>query len=836
MVPVERLIRRFSLPLVLALAVAGPAAAQQEGNFCVRDFTPAAGCNANDVRIEQVIVDSITETCAAGVPGEAEVVLQVLVSADGSPDRYDIGLFIALDGGSARDGDSCLHDYLNPPLTAAPVYGDINSDNVDDLVDGPWWDGGTDDDSCGDIESDTQVVKTLQTLRIACVDTNGDGSIDISVCTSWDNQRNDNCNGVEDAFPSANPKCSCPDPVEVGTPPDAAITVEKTPDVQTVLAGGSAIFTITVESNTFIDNVVIDDAQCTTLTGPVGDDGDGILETIETWTYTCTVTPVNASFTNTVIASGDSPNGPVEDTDTADVIVEAPGIEVQKGPETQSVTVGGTANFNITVENIGNVALVDVLVTDPLCTLVGPAGDTGNDGDLAVGEIWTFTCSTLNVQSGFVNTATATGTPPTGPDVTDSDDATVTVDAPSITVTKNPPTQSILVGDDAVFTITVDNSGDTNLFDVTIDDAQCTSLVGPTGDDGDGVLEVAETWTFTCTVENVLVDFTNVVDVDASTCTPQGPQGECTFVEDSDTADVDVQAPAITVTKNPPTQQVVSGGTANFTIVVDNTGDVPLSKVLVDDPNCSVPVGPTGDTNNDSVLDVTETWSYTCSTANVTLPFTNVVTVTATPPVGPGVEGTDSADVTVVAPDVGAEKVSDLSVDNDGDNALSPGDELLYTIVITNSGDSPVDNMVFTDTPDLNTTLVVGSVTTSQGSVTTGNTGGDTDVSVNVGTLAGGGAQVTIQFAVLINDPVPPGTKSVANQGLVTGDGIPDVLTDDPNTGSFPDPTDDFLTPAEDPEGEIAIPTVGEIGLVALALALGLAAILVLRRRPAARG
>jgi hypothetical protein len=40
---------------------------------------------------------------------------------------------------------------------------------------------------------------------------------------------------------------------------------------------------------------VVDDPLCTTLTGAVGDDGDDILETFETWTYTCTRTNVPAS-------------------------------------------------------------------------------------------------------------------------------------------------------------------------------------------------------------------------------------------------------------------------------------------------------------------------------------------------------------------------------------------------------------------------------------------------------------------------------------------------------------------------------------------------------------
>ena len=43
-------------------------------------------------------------------------------------------------------------------------------------------------------------------------------------------------------------------------------------------------------------------------------------------------------------------------------------------------------------------------------------------------------------------------------------------------------------------------------------------------------------------------------------------------------------APSIAITKDPPTQTIQSGGTATWTIVVTNTGDVPLTNVNVTDP------------------------------------------------------------------------------------------------------------------------------------------------------------------------------------------------------------------------------------------------------------
>ena len=79
-----------------------------------------------------------------------------------------------------------------------------------------------------------------------------------------------------------------------------------------------------------------------------------------------------------------------------------------------------------------------------------------------------------------------------------------------------------------------------------------------------------------------------------------------------------------------------------------------------------------------------------------------------------------------------------LVVDADGDGVPSPGDTLLYTVVVRNDGNAAAAGLQFTDALDPNTTLVVGSVQTSQGTVTTGNNAGNTGVGVNLGTIPGG--------------------------------------------------------------------------------------------------
>ena len=77
----------------------------------------------------------------------------------------------------------------------------------------------------------------------------------------------------------------------------------------------------------------------------------------------------------------------------------------------------------------------------------------------------------------------------------------------------------------------------------------------------------------------------------------------------------------------------------------------------------------------------------------------------------------------------------------------------------------------------------------SQGTVTTGNTPGDTTVAANLGTINAGGAFATIRFDVTINNPLPVGTFRVVNQGVVSGAAIVTVNTDDPDTPAAADPT-----------------------------------------------
>jgi uncharacterized repeat protein (TIGR01451 family) len=142
------------------------------------------------------------------------------------------------------------------------------------------------------------------------------------------------------------------------------------------------------------------------------------------------------------------------------------------------------------------------------------------------------------------------------------------------------------------------------------------------------------------------------------------------------------------------------------------------------------------------------------------------------------------------APDIVDPKTVERIIDADGNGVTSPGDTLRYTCVIENTGSGNATDVTFFDTPDINATLVVGSVTTdppvAPADIIKGNTAGDIEVEVDLGAIPASG-NATVTFDVRIKNPT--NATQIANQALVEGSDFPPVLSDDPATGTPNDPT-----------------------------------------------
>ena len=208
--------------------------------------------------------------------------------------------------------------------------------------------------------------------------------------------------------------------------------------------------TVTNPGDVSLTNIVVTDAQCTT--GPTytgGDDGDNILQTTESWTYSCDVAGETADFTNTAEVDGDYSGTTYEDDDTADVTIETPAIGLAKRLVSADRVSAGTFDvvFDLLVENYGNVALSNLQVVDNLSATfpapttftnvnisstaftVNGSYDGSSDTDLlagtdtlAVGASGAIRIEVRVIPNkiSFENIAFAYGEPPSGPPATDN--------------------------------------------------------------------------------------------------------------------------------------------------------------------------------------------------------------------------------------------------------------------------------------------------------------------------------------------------------------------------------------------------------------------------------
>ncbi len=144
--------------------------------------------------------------------------------------------------------------------------------------------------------------------------------------------------------------------------------------------------------------------------------------------------------------------------------------------------------------------------------------------------------------------------------------------------------------------------------------------------------------------------------------------------------------------------------------------------------------------------------------------------------------------------DLSVTLVDALLVDGNSNGLVEVGETIRYTAVVTNSGSAAASGATFTVTPDANTSLIVGSTTTTQGAVTSGNTAGDASSTVSIGAVAASGGSATITFDVTVDDA---GQTQISTQGTLSGDNFANVLSDDPAAGGATNPT---LTTISQPE------------------------------------
>jgi uncharacterized repeat protein (TIGR01451 family) len=212
---------------------------------------------------------------------------------------------------------------------------------------------------------------------------------------------------------------------------------------------------------------------------------------------------------------------------------------------------------------------------------------------------------------------------------------------PLIDVVKVPNPLALPAGPGLVtYSYTLRNIGTVPVTNITMVDDSCAPVNFVSGDtNGDSILDITETWTYSCS-KTLAATQTNTVTA----------TGMANGLTATDTASatvvvgVPVVPPLIHVTKVPsPLTLLAGGGMVTYTETITNPGTVPLSNVSLTDDKCTPMAYVSGDTNGNSLLDLAESWVYTCQT-NIIQSTTNTATASGD---ANGLTATDHAFATV---------------------------------------------------------------------------------------------------------------------------------------------------------------------------------------------
>ncbi|WP_136443917.1 DUF7507 domain-containing protein [Pacificoceanicola onchidii] len=476
------------------------------------------------------------------------------------------------------------------------------------------------------------------------------------------------------------------------------------------------------------------------------------------------------AMTNTATAVSSEVPDPASDTLTIPA-TQTPGISLAKEADvTGDLTAGQVVTYTYTAVNTGNVTLTDVTVSDmhtsasgtQSVTIGGEAlssdiNEIGTSSDAAAGNgVWssmgpgdtvTFTSSytvtqdDLDAQADITNSASVTGTGPgSSGAATDTADEVVSpiLKAPSLVLTKvaddTALSDPVVLGQEIVFTITVENAGNVTLTapvltdtltDANGDALTLTSLPSYTsGDDGDGLLGVDEVWSYEArfAVDQQALDAGGVENsVSATTNDPQG-----TPVPGTLPTPVEVpidQAPSLALVKSSVLDdggdgRADEGDVITYTYVITNTGNVSLFDAGVSETTFGgtgttpVPAYASGgaDLNGNAVMDVavggtvTFTATYALTQDDIDAGgVTNQATASADDPEGQPVtdlSGTANDNDTPTETTIGNAPGLEIAKSAD-DTALSDpvvlGQLITFEITVENTGNVTLSAPVLTD-------------------------------------------------------------------------------------------------------------------------------------------
>jgi uncharacterized repeat protein (TIGR01451 family) len=628
----------------------------------------------------------------------------------------------------------------------------------------------------------------------------------------------------------------------VGVSADLSITKTDSPDP--VTAGTDLTYTITVSNAGPSDalGVSVSDTLPTQVTYGAASPSQGTcsqaggtvtcnLGTIAasgSASITVTVTPTAAagaagSISNSASVSS-STTDPVAGNNTATqdtAVGTSADLSITKTDSADPITAGTDLTYTITASNAGPSTASAVQVTDTMPVGVDFVSATPSQGTCSFAA-GTLTCPLGSLAAGanatvtlvvhvhasrttdLSNTATVSSstTDPVPGNNTTTQGTTMSTSA-DLSITKTDAPDPATVGQNVTYTLTVSNAGPGTATSVAVTDPLPAGLTFVSASPSQGTCAQAA-GTVTCALGDLAPSGTATVTI-VVTATAAGTITNTASVQsavnDPDPTDNSASQPTtvsasadLSITKSSSPDPVTVGQKVTYTLAVANAGPSAATGVQVTD---TLPTGLTFVSASSTQGTCTQSGGViTCDigglasggTATVTLVarataagvVTNTARVTATTPDPDPSDNSGSDDVTVVAS-------ADLSIAKSASpDPVVAGNELTYSITVSNAGPSDASNVVVTDPLPSGVTFV---------SADHGGTASSGTVTWSLGSLASG-SSVTLSLVVTV-DETTEGT--LANTATVDSD------TADPDPGDDSDSVDVTVDPPDTPVADLSI-------------------------------
>ncbi|WP_203994376.1 beta strand repeat-containing protein, partial [Sphaerisporangium rufum] len=566
--------------------------------------------------------------------------------------------------------------------------------------------------------------------------------------------------------PSGPPVNSPPSSATVTIPSTPSLALSKTASPATVTQAGQTVtysFAIRNTGNRTMNGIAVTETAFSgtgappVATCPVSTLAPGATTTC-TATYVVTQADINAgTVADTAVASGTPPGGTLVNSNPSSATVTAtplPSLALLKTASPATVpSAGRTVTYSFQVTNTGNTTLTSLSVADTVFTGTGtPPVITCPVTTLQPGQVTTCTGTYVTTQAdvgngGVLNTAVATGTPPSGPPVNSPpSSATVTIPStPSLALSKTAsPATVTQVGQTVTYSFAIVNTGNRTMNGIAVVDT-VFSGTGPPPVVTCPVTTLAPQASTTCTgtyaVTQADINAGTVANTAVASGTPPG--GSLVNSNPSSATVTATQLPSLALLKTASPATVPSAGrTVTYSYQVTNTGNTTLTALSVADTAFSGTGPPPSITCPVSVLlpgQVT-----TCTGTYVTTQpdvgnggVLNTAVATGTPPSGPPVNSPpSSATVTIPStPSLALSKTASPAT------VTQAGQTVTYSFAIVNTGNRTMNGIAVTETvfsgtgaPPVATcpvsTLAPGAATTCTATYVV------TQADINAGTVA----------------------------------------------------------------------------------------------------